>query len=407
MKIHVWGTDFRRSSPELRAKLFIPFEKRPALLKELLPLGFYDLVYLSTCNRVEFYTTAEDYFCDTRRLWFSLLKRLELSEEDYYRGYHLEGKSALRHLIRVGASLESLVIGETQILGQLKEALSWSKTNSIPVHKTMERDFQFAFEVAKKIRTQTLLGEKAVSVASLALRELEASEKAVPLKRVVIVGRSPMSVTPVQWLLKNRPSVPILWVNRNVEKLREFPESQSVQLMSLQDFLQTPPGFSHMITATSSPEPVFDTSFFEKVDRDRKVILDLAQPPDVNRASVPKGFVRLVHFEELNLQAKENADSRSNEVVEAERLTDEAIKEYFLEQKEAPLLRDFSLIEPQFMQELQSVIQFIESEFPQELHSKLNLLAEKLVKKNLHHSREHLKYVLRRVSAPDEEVRVV
>lgn len=407
MKIHVWGTDFRRSSPELRARLFIPLAERAPLLKSLLPLGFRDLVYLSTCNRVEFYTSADDYFSDTRRMWLELLKRLGLNEDDYFRGYHLEGKSALRHLVRVASSLESLVIGEPQILGQLKEALQWSKDVGIPIEKDLEREFQFAFETAKKIRTKTLIAEKSVSIASLGLRKLELSEKDIPLKRAVVIGRSPMSVTSIQWLLKNRPQIPVTWVNRNLENLNSYPESAQVEKMELSEFLQNPPRFSHLLTATSSTKPLFQKAFFEKIDRDPKLILDFAQPPDVERAAVPESFVQLVHIEELDEQARENAESRASAVLESEKMIDDALKSYFLEQKEAPLLRDFNLIEPHFMQELQDVIGFIQVEFPSELHPKLTLLAEKLVKKNLHHSREHLKSILRRVSTPDEEVRVV
>ncbi len=106
MKLHLWGTDFRRSTPEMRQKLFRAPEQRVEFLRELLSMGFEDLVYLHTCNRVEFYTTGKDYFTDTRPQWLKLLKHIGLSEEDFYRGYHLEGKSALRHMLRVSSSLE-------------------------------------------------------------------------------------------------------------------------------------------------------------------------------------------------------------------------------------------------------------------------------------------------------------
>jgi len=93
MKIHLWGTDFRRSSADLRKRLSIALPDRAKKLNNLKSLGFKDIVYLWTCNRVEFYTTAEDYFCDTRPLWLAVLKEFGLTEEDYYRGYHFEGKT--------------------------------------------------------------------------------------------------------------------------------------------------------------------------------------------------------------------------------------------------------------------------------------------------------------------------
>ena len=130
------------------------------------------MVYLSTCNRVEFYTTAKDHFQDTRSLWLACLAQFGLTEEDYYKGYHVEGKSAVRHLMRVASSLESLVIGEPQILGQLKEALNWTKEQGFPVDPSLEKTFNIAFETAKRVRSTTSIGEKPVSVATLGLQHL-------------------------------------------------------------------------------------------------------------------------------------------------------------------------------------------------------------------------------------------
>src|SRR5690349_570087 len=101
MKLHLWGTDYRRSSSEFRRNLYVAPEERRRVLTEVAALGFKDLVYLSTCNRVEFYTTGEDYFRDTRPQWRKLLRFFNLHDDDFYKGYHLEGKSALRHLMRV------------------------------------------------------------------------------------------------------------------------------------------------------------------------------------------------------------------------------------------------------------------------------------------------------------------
>lgn len=405
MKIHVWGTDFRRSSAETRKQLYFAQEDRKEKLKEVLNFGFQDLVYLETCNRVEFYTTAPDYFCDTRPLWFQTLASVGLSEEEYYRGYHFEGKAALRHLMRVSCSLESLVVGEPQILGQIKSAMQWSKENLL-VLPSLERAFQQAFEVAKNVRTLTTLSEKPVSVASLGLNELQKTEADFPLKRFVVVGRSPISLLVLQWLIKNRPQIPITWVNRRVEKLKEYPEATKASLMPLSDFLGSPPPFSHLVTATSSVNPLFDRGFFEKVDRDKKIVFDFAQPPDIDKAAMEltQNFVRHVHLEGLKAQAKENAEARSAAVSEAEHLIQNSLKDYCLEQKEAPLLRDFNAIEPKFLDELSQFVQLIQTEFPPELQPKLIKMAEKLVKKNLHCSREHLRYLLRNVTNPDEHL---
>lgn len=384
----------------MRLKLCLAPEARAEKLKELVSLGFQDMVYLYTCNRVEFYTTGKDYFADSRPLWMKLLAHLGLSEDDYYRGYQLEGKSAVRHLLRVACSLESLVVGEPQILGQLKDAVRFSKEAGIALDGSTEKAFTFAFETAKKVRTATAIGEKPVSVATLGLQQLQKLERELPLERAVVVGRSPISRIIVQWLSKKRPNCPILWVNRNLETLRQIPESKLATLMPLSDFLARPPAFSHLFTATAATEIVFDAAFFEKVQGARKLVFDFAQPPDVEKSEATLSRAVIHSLEDFAEEARVNAVSRAKAVAEAETIIESALREHCLVQKQAPILRDFNAIEPRFLEELEAASAMIEKEFPAELHAKLKTLAEKIVKRNLHCSREHLRAILSDVAEP-------
>jgi len=399
MRIHVWGTDFRRGSADVRRRLYLEPDKRASALKALLELGFTDVVYLATCNRIEFYTTARDPFCDTRPLWTALLQHFGLGADCFYEGYHLEGKAALRHLMRVASSLESLVVGEPQILGQLKDALSFSKEIGISVDSSLERSFQLAFETAKRVRTETTICEKPVSVATLGLRYLQSHEGELPLKHAVVVGRSPISVLVVQWLLKNRPQCPILWVNRNPELLNQIPEAARVETGSLEAFLVAPPQFSHLFTATSSPQPLFGESFFRSLPRERRLAFDFAEPADIG--TLPSDSeVRVIKLEDLKEEALQNTKSRATGVLQAESIIEDALKGYLLQQKEAPLLREFNEVEPSFYSGLAEALAAVQKELPPDTHSKVKRWAESLVKRNLHLSREHLRLVLRKVSEP-------
>lgn len=399
MKLHLWGTDFRRSSPEIRQRLFFSPEAREQSLRELLKLGFEDLVYVSTCNRVEFYTTGKDFFSDSRPLWMKLLKSVDLTEEDFYRGFHLEGKSALRHLLRVASSLESMVVGEPQILGQLRESVRWTKEVGLPLSPSLERTFKMAFETAREIRSNTSLGEKPVSVATLGLQTVQKYEPRFPLKQAVVVGRSDISRIVIQWLKKNRPACPILWVNRTAAALESLPESQGVKIQSLWDFLVQPTDFSHLFTATSSLEPVFQSGFFTRLRGDTKLVFDFAQPPDVEKNEDTLQYAQIVQLDDLLDRAKENAAERANAILEAEAILDRSIRDHCLKQKQTPLIRSFSKVEPQIQFELDSAISRLEPE----LQPRLRKWAEKLVKKNLHSSREHLRTLLKRVTETEEQ----
>jgi glutamyl-tRNA reductase len=222
---------------------------------------------------------------------------------------------------------------------------------------------------------------------------------------VVVVGRGPISRIAVQWLQKNRPACPILWVNRSVETLRALPESEGVKTQRLSEFLAAPSAFSHLITATSSQEPLFSDRFFALAGGPRKMVLDLAQPPDVERGPETARYIELLHLEDLKEEANANRAERIKSIEEASTIIEASLREYCREQKEAPVLRDFNAIEPRFLEELSQALSVMEKEFPAEVHAKIRKWAERLVKKNLHCSRELLRDVLRRVSEPDEEGR--
>lgn len=375
----------------------LPMETRARQVRELLSLGFADLVYLSTCNRVEFYTTARDPFMDTRALWLRLLSVFGLGEDDFYAGYQLEGKSAFRHMVRVASSLESLVVGESQILGQMKDAVRWTKENALPLDSSLERSFSVAFETAKRVRTETLLGQRPVSVANLGLQYLEHHEAEFPLEKVVLVGRSPINLIALQWLRKNRPNLPLLWVNRSIENLQNYPESAQVELQSLNDFLSAPCAFSHLFTATSSLEPLFTDDFFNRLPAAPKVIFDFAEPEDV-APLVRHTEVKVLKMQDLREEAEANKRERRRAIEEAEAIVETSLREYFLQQKEAPLLKEFNSVESQFWTSLETLLPALDEKFTESERLLVREWAETLVKKNLHHSRHHLRTVLREMA---------
>jgi glutamyl-tRNA reductase len=329
-----------------------------------------------------------------------------LPEEAFYQGYQLEGKSALRHLLRVGSSLESLVIGETQILGQLKDSLKAAQHSSLPPHSSLERAFQLCFQIAKRVRTETQIAEKPVSVATLGLHHLQRLEADFPLKRAVVVGRGPISQLTVQWLLKNRPHCPIVWVNRSLGSLGGIMESAQTECVALSDFLSAPPEFSHLFTSTASTEPLFTSEFFSRLEEGPRLLFDFAQPPDVDPQADLRGG-KLLHLEHFDAEARENAHAREQGVEKAESIIDQGLKSFCLEQKETPLLKEFSAAEQRIFEDLADALLRIQNEFPEAIQPKVRKWAEKLVKKNWHLSREHLREILQRATEPDRQVPLV
>ena len=215
-----------------------------------------------------------------------------------------------------------------------------------------------------------------------------------PLKKVVVVGRSPMCLHVLQWMAKNRPGTPVVWANRNVAALAAYPESKGVELVSLSDFLARPPDFSHLFTATASPTPLFGSEFFDKLGWGQHFIFDFAEPPDVEEPGCDHK-VTVVRLRDLREEARANSEARGKAISAAEAIIEEAMRDYFLKLKQAPVLRDFSSIEPQVLEELARAVQGLNGEIPEEFQEPIRKWAEKLIRKNLYQSQKHLRTILR------------
>ncbi len=132
------------------------------------------------------------------------------------------------------------------------------------------------------------------------------------------------------------------------------------------------------------------------------MVFDFAQPPDVERTE----RAVVVQLEDLSEEAKKNAEARSVSVREAEMLIDQSLRDYILAAKEAPILKEFSDIEPRFAGELEQMICSVNAEIPIDIQPTVRRWAEKLVKRHLHKSREHLRRLLRQAADGDGTVEV-
>ncbi len=168
MSLFVLGLNHRTASLSLRERLAFGPENLVAALTTLSQLaGVQEVCLLSTCNRTEIYADLESATQATLRQWWAQFCRVPLDELDASLYQHQEGE-AVRHLMRVASGLDSLVLGEPQILGQLKSAVDQARQQGA-VKSLLGRLFERSFSVAKRVRTETEIGANGVSVAFVAV----------------------------------------------------------------------------------------------------------------------------------------------------------------------------------------------------------------------------------------------
>ncbi len=285
-------------------------------LKEILAVD--ELVYISTCNRVSFILMSQrraDVLLKILFSWF-MSQQSETPPPPLEQWIQLQGRSALEHLLLVASSLDSMVVGERQILGQFKQAFVNAREQDLSGPQT-----QFLYEqilsVAKRVYTETSLSEGSLSMASLTGTHLTAFCEKHPKLQAVLVGVSPM-IEKISAHLSQYPGVSLLFVNRTQERSDALKRQYHGASMSLSDFVTHPPPFNLLVTSTSAPHHLFGCSDFDWVNASNELlIIDLAIPQDVDPQVAELDGVQLMNVDSLRAQAKVHREQRAEAIHDA------------------------------------------------------------------------------------------
>lgn len=306
------GASFKSTSLDKLEPLVIPEVSRRETLTVLRRrLDASELVYLATCNRAEVIYVASDEIplVEIKAHLGGLFNGVTVD----FPFYHYRGENAIQHLFRVAASLDSMVVGETQILGQVKAAFEEAKAGGL-CSVRLEELFSWAFRTAKKVRRETALGEGAISIANLVIDELLQAWKSRTNEKVILVGGGEMTVK-LGSLLAERGVTGLHFVNRTTERALSLARQYSATYQSLPDFLAAPPPTSALVSATSAPEPIFTLQTIPPLLNGHPVLMiDLAVPRDISPEVETIPYVTVRHLEDFRTQAEENLAARQKEV---------------------------------------------------------------------------------------------
>lgn len=326
------GTSIWQQNLPLIEALTFDREDRDQVLARLKDrLGLTELIYLATCNRVEFL-----YVMDDRHVRGNLLHRLldfffaEKQSVSFFPNdfYHYTGTEAIRHLFRTVCSLESLVVGETQITGQFVEASEEAARCGLsgPTLGLLSRE---ARRVAKRVRRETEIGSGAVSMASLAASVLIEELDTTQHLRIALVGAGPMTHKCAAYVQKHL-DCELVFVNRTAEKAVELADEFDGSAVSLQDFVNVPGAVDAIITATAAKSPIFGRDFLNQINEpgSKTVCLDLAIPRDFSDDFNNDELVTLVDIAELRAREQRNVRNRFVKVNRANEIVMEEVEKF-------------------------------------------------------------------------------
>mgnify|MGYP001288651723 FL=1 len=301
---------------------FTQNELAPAIKALKSIAGIKACVIFSTCNRSEIYVNCD--IEDNREILSQFLASTHGIEHASLLQYisYFEGDKAIEHICSVAAGLDSLVLGEPQIFGQLKEAYQFSKEHNA-LDKTLEKLFQHAFATAKKVRTETKIGASPVSVAYCAVKLSEKIFTDLSNQTVLLIGAGEMIELSAQHLHQKGVKRMII-ANRTVENTHDIAiryDAETINLKQLSEYLHLA---DIVISSTAAPVPIIGKGLIETVLVQRKhqpmLLIDLAIPRDIEPESDQLEDIFLYTVDDLQQVIEGNIESRKQEKILAEKI---------------------------------------------------------------------------------------
>lgn len=357
-----------------------------------------EAVILSTCNRMEFYTVVDTAVADPRQLMVDLLASIHPADLDAMgdQVYFYAGETAVSHLLKVAAGLDSLVLGEPQILGQVTDAYM-AAVKAHTIGPILDALFQTAIRSGKRARTETAIGSNPASISSVAIALAQQVVGSLHDKHVLIIGSGEMAQLAVKAIYV-RGVGQMSVANRTLSRAEALASGSGGYAYGLDQLAQALVAADVVISATASPVPVLDWDLVAEAMADRAerplVLIDIAVPRDIDPAVAEIEGVTLYDVDDLQHTLDESMDARKAEIPQVNEILagEQACLEMELRTLTVkPLIADLhQKAEAIRQRELERTLRHLGDVDPQTLEQ-LHQLTRSLVTKLLHEPTKQLR----------------
>jgi glutamyl-tRNA reductase len=330
MTFHLIGVNHNTAPLEVRERLAVSEAQLADAVRLLVEQpGVEEGMVLSTCNRVEVLTSTRQA-ADLRAYLQAYFHVNTDSLNSHI--YEFQERAAVRHVFRVASSLDSMVVGEPQILGQVKEAYAIARSLGA-INSALEALLSRAFAVAKRVRTETAIGSSSVSVASVAVNLAEKIFGSLKNKTVYLVGAGKMAELAARQFLA-RGAGKILISNRSYERAVDLAETLGGRAISFDQLYQAAEQADIILTSTGSAEPVFRKEHAEVLSNRRRgrpvFFIDIAVPRNVASEVNRLEGMFVYDIDDLQSVASNNTAERQKEAERAERIVELEVERFAL-----------------------------------------------------------------------------
>jgi len=320
MELVCLGLNHKTAPVEVRERFAVGNTKLGEASQDLLKMaGASEGVVVSTCNRTEFYLAAESAPVAMQRLEQSLAEKVHGHEEPFYRH---EKAEAARHLCKVVSGLDSMLLGETEIFGQVKQAYraAHAAGTTGPI---LNKLFQKVFSVGKKVRTQTSIQEGSTSIGNVAVELAEKIFGHLKDSEVMVLGAGEISRLTAQALV-SRGAKSVIVANRTHDRAVELAAEMNGRAVRFDDWLGVLKDVDVVISSTGAPHTIIHRAEVESVRRARKYrplfLIDIAVPRDIDHSVGEIEEVYLYDIDALDQMAGDAKSRRLQQIIECEKI---------------------------------------------------------------------------------------
>ncbi len=321
-RFYAIGINYKKTDASVRSQFAVSHTQYEAILTEAITNSSRDLFILSTCNRTEIYGMATDPACLT-----GLIEKHTSGDPALFRSlaYIKQGEAAVRHLFEVGAGLDSQILGDYEIIGQLKAAVRFAKERNC-VGPFTERLVNAVLQASKQIKNKTQLSGGTVSVAFAAVQYIRDYYSDVSDRNVLLIGTGKIGSNTCRNLQHYLPVKNITLMNRSVEKAAALAHELKVSFAPAENLPQAINEADIIVVATNADEPILGEKELGHVGQ--KLVIDLSIPYNVATSVKALEHITLVNVDELSKVKDETLQLRVGEIPKAKTIIAEHLEEF-------------------------------------------------------------------------------
>lgn len=331
------GISYKKADYQVRGRFSVDEPAKRAILNDAREMGLKSLLIVSTCNRTELY----GYAPSAQVLGALLVKHAGggTMKALHEYGYFMQGFQALHHAFRVGSGLDSQIIGDFEIAGQMKQALSFSQKHGM-VGPILDRTFNYISQASKKVKNHTALSSGTVSVSFAAIEWLQ-NRLGGKQASILVIGAGKFGANVMKNLLHYLPGCTVAVSNRTAQKACEISRNLPVSVVPFEDIASRANAFDAIITCTNAPQPLIKAEYFS-VEKMR-LLIDLSVPANIHENVKDLAGVHLVNVDDISVMLDTTINRRMAEVPKAEAIIGEHIDSFYdwmVSYRHAPLIND-------------------------------------------------------------------